>query len=207
MNKLLIYLGVLSGIVLFSSCYNNKKDISTPTATSLASISFRDDIVPIVISGACGCHNNGQSGNAIQFTHFDTVFYSTILARAGVFNDMANGKDHPGEGGVFFSPAQAAVVKAWVAQGAKDNYVPPPVTGKVTYAINIVPMYKSVCKGTACHGGLGANLDYAKMTADKDVLSKMMASAGSSGHPGGTLSLDGTTTGTFLAWIQQGLPQ
>ena len=83
MNKLLIYLGVLSGIVLFSSCYNNKKDISTPTATSLASISFRDDIVPIVISGACGCHNNGQSGNAIQFTHFDTVFYSTILARAG----------------------------------------------------------------------------------------------------------------------------
>jgi hypothetical protein len=207
MNKLLIYLGVFSGIILFSSCYNNKKDITQPTTAALASLSFRDDIVPIVTSGACGCHNNGQAGNAIQFTHFDTVFYGTILARAGVFNDMALGKGHPGEGGVFFSPAQAAIIKAWFLQGAKDNYVPPAITGPVTYTLNIVPIYKSVCKGSACHGGLGANLDYAKMGSDQAIISKMMASSGSNGHPGGTISLDGTTTATFLAWIAQGMPQ
>ena len=207
MKKLFLYLSVIGGILLFSACYNNKKDISQPTAASLASISFRDDIVPIVTSGACGCHNNGQASNAVQFTHFDTVFYGAILARAGVFNTMANGGDHPGEGGVYFSPAQAALIKAWYAQGAKDNYVPPPITGPVTYTINIVPIYKTVCKGSACHGGLGANLDYAKMTSDKDILSKMMASSGANGHPGGNIGLDGTTTATFLAWIAQGLPQ
>ncbi len=207
MNKLLIYIGVLCSIVLFSSCYNNKKDISTPTAKTLSGISFRDDIVPIVISGACGCHNNGLASNAVQFTHLDTVFYSTILARAGVFNDMASGKPHPGEGGVFFSPAQSAIIQTWFAQGAKDNYVPPAITGPVTYTTNIVPIYKSVCKGSACHGGLGATLDYAKMTADVSVISLMMASSGANGHPGGALSLDGTTTATFLAWIAQGLPQ
>ncbi|OIR06917.1 hypothetical protein GALL_108230 [mine drainage metagenome] len=207
MNKLLIYIGVLGGIILFSSCYNNKKDITTPTAKTLSNISFRDDIVPIVISGACGCHNNGLSQNAVQFTHYDTIFYSTILARAGVFNDMASGKQHPGEGSIYFTPAQAAIIKAWFAQGAKDNYVPPAITGPVTYTTNIVPLYKTVCKGSACHGGLGPTLDYAKMSADKDQISTMMASAGANGHKGGALSLDGTTTATFLAWIAQGLPQ
>ena len=208
MNKLLIYLGVLSGIVLFASCYNNKKDITTPTANSLAAISFRDDVAPIMVSGACGCHNNGTT-SAIQFSHLDTIFYSTIQSRSGVYAAMISTPSvgHPGEGGVFFSPAQAAVISSWIAQGAKDNYVPPPITGKVTYTTNIVPIYKSVCKGSACHGGLGANLDYTKMVADTDILNKMMASSGASGHPGGTLSLDATTTSTFLAWISQGMPQ
>ena len=206
MKKSLIYLAVFGGIILYSACYNNKKDISLPTANSLASISFRDDIVPIMTSGAWGCHNNGTT-TAVQFTNKDTVYYGTILARSGVYNDMANGKDHPGEGGIFFTPSQVALVKAWISQGAKDNYVPPAITGPVTYAINIVPIYKTVCKGSACHGGLGPTLDYAKMTADKADISKMMASAGANGHKGGAISLDGSTTATFLAWIAQGLPQ
>lgn len=206
MNKLIIFLGIIGGIFLFSGCYNNQKDISLPTAQSLKNISFRDDVVPIVISGACGCHNNGNL-RAIQFSTKDTIYYPVIQARSGVFNDMANGKDHPGEGGIYFSPSQAAIVKSWVAQGAKDSYVPPAITGPVTYTVNIVPIYKTVCKGSACHGGLGPTLDYAKMVADKDQIYKMMASAGSVGHKGGTLSLDGTTTGTFLAWIGQGMPQ
>lgn len=207
MKKLILYTGVLGGILFLTSCYNNKKDISIATASGLETVSFRDDIVPITISGACGCHNNAQSQNAVQFSHLDTIFYSVIQARSGVFNTMANGGAHPGEGGIFFSPAQAALIKTWVAQGAKDNYIPPAITGPVTYTINIVPIYKTVCKGSACHGGLGPTLDYTKMLGDKDILSKMMASSGASSHPGGTLSLDATTTSTFLAWIAQGLPQ
>jgi hypothetical protein len=207
MKKILIYVTVISMVFLYTACYNNKKDITTANATSLASISFRDDVVPILISGACGCHNNGVSSNAVQFSHYDTVFYGTILARSGVYNTMANGGVHPGEGGIYFTAAQAAIIKAWYAQGAKDNYVPPPVTGPVTYSINIVPIYKTVCKGSACHGGLGPTLDYAKMVSDKDMISVMMASSGANGHKGGTISLDGTTTATFSAWIAQGMPQ
>ncbi len=206
MNKLIKYIGVIGGILLFSSCYNNQKDITVPTAQSLASISFRDDIVPILTSGACGCHNNGST-RALQFSLKDTVYYGVVLARSGVYADMIAGKDHPGEGGIYFSPSQVSIIKTWIAQGAKDNYVPPAITGPVTYTSNIVPIYKTVCKGSACHGGLGPTLDYAKMAAVKADLNKMMASSGSSGHKGGNLSLDGTTTATFLAWIAQGLPQ
>jgi hypothetical protein len=202
----MINIALLAMMLFWVACYNNKKDITTPTATSLKSISFRDDIVPVLTSGACGCHNNGNL-RALQFSIKDTVYFGTILARAAVYNDMANGKEHPGEGGIYFSPAQAALIKAWYAQGAKDNYVPPPITGPVTYAVNIVPIYKTVCKGGSCHGGLGPTLDYAKMVADKDALSKIMSSTGTSGHKGGSLSLDGATTATFLAWIAQGMPQ
>jgi hypothetical protein len=172
----------------------------------LAAISFRDDIVPIMISGGCGCHNNGKVANAVQFSYKDTIYYSTIQSRAGVFNNMANGKAHPGEGGIYFTSSQSALVKKWVEQGAKDSYVPPAITGPVTYTTNIVPIYKTDCKGSACHGGLAPNLDYAKMVADKDILSKMMASSGATGHPGGPLSLSATCTSTFLAWISQGMP-
>jgi hypothetical protein len=44
------------------------------------------------------------------------------------------------------------------------------------------------------------------MVSDKDQLSAMMASSGASGHKGGTISLDATTTSTFLAWIAQAQP-
>jgi hypothetical protein len=119
---------------------------------------------------------------------------------------MANGKSHPGEGGIYFTSSQSALVKKWVEQGAKDSYVPPAITGPVTYTTNIVPIYKTDCKGTSCHGGLGPNLDYAKMVSDKDILSKMMSSSGATGHPGGPISLSATTTSTFLSWIAQGMP-
>jgi hypothetical protein len=207
MKKVMIYTAVLATVFLYAACYNNKKDLTVATANSLATISFRDDVVPILVSGACGCHNNGLSSNAVQFSHADTIFYGAILARSTVYNTMANGGQHPGEGGIFFTPAQAAVIKAWYAQGAKDNYVPPAITGPVTYTTNIVPIYKTVCKGSACHGGLGPTLDYAKMTGDKDMISAMMASSGANGHKGGIISLDGTTTATFFAWIAQGMPQ
>jgi hypothetical protein len=65
-------MGVIGGMLLFSACYNNKKDITVPTASSLKTVSFRDDIVPILTSGACGCHNNGST-RAIQFSLKDNV--------------------------------------------------------------------------------------------------------------------------------------
>ena len=197
---------MIGGILLFFSCYNNNKDVTKPTADALATISFRDDIVPIMISGGCGCHNNGKYSNAVQFSYKDTIWYGAIQSRATIYNDMANGKAHPGEGSIYFTTSQSALIKKWIEQGAKDNYVPPPITGPVTYTINIVPIYKTDCKGSACHGGLGANLDYAKMVSSKDQLSIIMASSGKTGHKGGTLSLNATCTSTFLAWINQGMP-
>ncbi len=187
----------------FSSCYKNYYDISEDTLNSINSVSFRNDIVPIVIAGGCGCHNNGST-RQVMFSHGDTVFYSAIQTRSTMFYQMAKGGQHPGEGSIYFTPSQAKIVIKWVDQGAKDDYVPPPVTGEVTYSKDIVPLYNTDCKGSACHGGAAPALDYTIMKNNESTLRKMMNSLGASGHPGGTISIAPSTAQTFLAWMDQG---
>lgn len=203
MKKFIITGIILGGILTVSSCYKNNYDISEATLNSLSTVSFRNDVVPFIIAGGCGCHNNGST-RQVAFSRLDTVFYSTILSRAATLNTMANGGAHPGEGSVFFTPSQAKLVRTWYIQGAKDDYVPPPITGEVTYSANIVPIYKLSCKGSTCHGGVAVTLDYTALKNAQSTLVTMMNSAGKSGHPGGPLSLDATTTATFLTWIGTG---
>jgi hypothetical protein len=164
---------------VISSCYKNKADIET-----LPTVSFRTEVVPIVTSGACGCHNNGVSSNAVQFSHLDTIFYPAILARVGVFKDMvADASKHPGSGGVTLTNAQKTVLQTWFAQGAK------------------------VAGGGTCHGTVSPVLTYSLLLSDKDKLTAMMNSGGATGHPGPVLSLNSCTTNTILTWIAQGQPQ
>jgi hypothetical protein len=201
----LITIASLATILLgtFSSCYKNKSDIET-----LPTVSFRSEIVPIVTAGGCGCHNNGVSTTAVQFSHLDTTFYPTILARVTTFKDMvADSTKHPGDGGVHFSPTQKAVMQAWIAQGAKDDGGGCIVSGTITYTANILPIYNSTCKSSTCHGTVSPVLSYSTMVNDKTILSAMMKSGGATGHPGPVLSLNSCTTQTIATWIAQGQAQ
>lgn len=185
------------------SCYKDKADIE-----SLTTVSFRKDVVPIVTSGSCGCHNNGVVNTAVQFSHLDTVFFPAILARVANFKSMIeDSTKHPGGGGVQFSPDQKLVIQKWITQGAKDDGGGCIVSGAVTYNNNILPIYNSTCKSSSCHGTVSVALTYSKMVSDKDILTTMMNSGGATGHLGPVLSLNSCTTKTILAWIAQGQPQ
>jgi hypothetical protein len=185
------------------SCYKNKADIET-----LPTVSFRAEVVPIVTSGGCGCHNNGVSGTAVQFSHLDTIFYPAILARAGVLKEMvADASKHPGGGGVTLTDAQKNIMQTWFAQGAKDDGGGCVISGAITYNANFLPIYNSTCKSSTCHGGIGPVLTYSVLQNDKDKLTTMMKSGGATGHPGPVLSLNACTTNTILTWIAQGQPQ
>lgn len=211
MKKIFILPLIIVTIIAFSSCYRNYFDVTDATLASINNVSFRNDVVPIMTSGACGCHNNENANDTsrrkqIAFSNPKTseIFYSAIQSRSTILNTMAKGGLHPGEGSIFFTPSQAAIVKAWVAQGAKDDYTPPPITGDITYSSNIVPIYKTDCKGSSCHGGLAVALDINAMIAKKTELNAMMSSLGATGHPGGPISIAPVTAATFLAWIAQG---
>ncbi|HSC54110.1 MAG TPA: hypothetical protein VLC98_10830 [Phnomibacter sp.] len=203
MKKAIVFTLITAGILAISSCYKNYYDVSESTLSSINSVSFRSDVVPIVTAGGCGCHNNGTT-RQIKFSWNDTIYYSTIQSRASMFDAMAKGGPHPGEGSLFFTPSQASIIIKWVEQGAKDDYVPPPVTGDITYSQHIVPLYKSDCTGSSCHGGAARTLDYTYMVNHQETLTKMMNSLGSSGHPGGPISIAPATANTFLAWMAQG---
>lgn len=202
MKKVTIAAAITSMLIyMLSSCYRNKEDI-----LALPKVSFRNDVVPIVTAGACGCHNNGIGTRAVQFSHFDTIFYDAILARTGLLSAWVNGGTHPGGGIIEFKPNERDLIKKWIDEGAQDDGGGCTVSGTITYTANILPLYSTTCKGSTCHGGLGTNLTYAKMVEKKSVLSAMMNSGGVVGHPGGTLSLSSCTVKLFNEWIAQGQP-
>jgi hypothetical protein len=204
MKKRIMITAVVTSLVIYllSSCYKNKEDI-----IALPTVSFRSDIVPIMVAGGCGCHNNGQSQRAIQFSKGDTIYYDAILGRAGLLNTWVNGGVHPGLGEISFKPNESRIIKQWILEGAKDDGGGCTVTGPITYNTRILPLYTSSCKGSTCHGGLALTLDYAKMVSKKPDLVNMMNSSGNSGHPGGTLSLSSCTVKLFNEWFAQGTPQ
>jgi len=189
-------------IYMLSSCYKNKEDILTLPTTS-----FRGDVVPIMVAGGCGCHNNGIGTRAVQFSHADTIFYDAILARVGLLDAWVNGGTHPGGGVIDFTSNQKNIIKKWITEGAKDDGGGCTVTGVVTYTAKILPLYTTTCKGSTCHGGIAVNLDYSKMVAKKTVLTAMMNSNGATGHPGPALSLSSCTVKLINEWIAQGTPQ
>lgn len=191
-------------IYALSSCYKNKEDI-----TALPRVSFRSEVVPIITAGPCGCHNNGIGTRAVQFSHFDTVFYDAILSRRAYFDSMSRlvGK-HPGGGGIEFAANEINIIKRWIEQGDPyDDGAGCTVSGTIRYTVDIVPIYTSGCKGSTCHGGIAIALDYNKMVAEKTTISTIMNSGGSQGHPGGPLSLTTCTINKFKEWIAQGQPQ
>ena len=190
-------------IYLLSSCYRNKEDIQ-----ALPRVSFRAEVVPIITAGGCGCHNNGIGSRAVQFSHFDTVFYDAILARVSQFNAWVNGGTHPGGGVIDFSPNDKALIKKWIDQGDPyDDGSGCTVPGTVTYTKDIVPIYTTTCKGGTCHGGIAVGLDYNKFVANNAKLTTMMNSGGATGHPGGALSLSTCTINIIKAWLAKGQPQ
>ncbi len=204
MKKSILIIAVMTSMVIYllPSCYKNKEDILAPL-----SVSFRSDVVPIMVAGGCGCHNNGQAQRAIQFSKGDTIYYDAILGRAGLFDSWVNGGAHPGLGEINFKPNEASIIKQWISEGAKDDGGGCTVSGAVTFSAKILPLYTSSCKGSTCHGGTTPNLDYAKMVATKSTLVNMMNSSGNSGHPGGRLSLSSCTVKLFNEWFAQGQPQ
>lgn len=203
MKKGIILTALMTSILIYllPSCYKNKEDI-----LALPKVSFRSEVVPIMVSGGCGCHNTATT-RAVQFSHADTIFYDAILARTGLFASWINGGTHPGGGEINFKQNEKSTIEKWLAQGGKDDGGGCTVEGAITYTTNIAPIYTTTCKGSTCHGGIAVTLDYDKLVSEEGKIATMMSSGGASGHPGGALSISTCTINTFTEWIAQGQPK
>jgi len=209
MKKRIILAAMMTSMVVYmlSSCYQNKEDI-----LALPRVSFRQEVVPIMTGAPCGCHNtSGATVRAFLFSDpkNKVIFYDAILGRRAYFDTMSRilGK-HPGGGGIEFAPNESNIIRRWIAQGDPfDDGAGCTVSGALTYTRDILPIYNTSCKGSTCHSGIAAPIDYAKMVAKKDALITIMNTGGSQGHPGGPLSLTTCTINKFKEWFNQGQPQ
>ena len=199
-KKIILGIAFIALIFMAISCYNNKEDI-----LAVPRVSFRGEIVPILTGSACGCHNNGVSSRAVQFSHGDTLLYDVMLARLNILKTWVNGGSHPAEGSVDFTTNEKALIKKWIDQGSPyDDGSGCTISGTLTYTNDILPIYYTTCKGSTCHGGIAVALDYSKLVSVKNTLVTMMNSGGSTGHPGGALSLSACTINKISTWINQG---
>ncbi|MFM2138766.1 MAG: hypothetical protein RJA57_1073 [Bacteroidota bacterium] len=209
MKKKVILAALATSMVVYllSSCYKNKEDVP-----SLPQVSFRKEVVPIMTSGACGCHNTSYTIRAVLFSDqrippYPYIYYDAILSRASQFAAWINGGTHPGGGAIDFNPSEKNIIRRWIAEGAKDDGSGCTVPATVTYTNNIVPIYNTSCKGSTCHGGIAVTLDYAKMVSSKNTLTTIMNSGGAQGHPPGQLSLSTCSVNIFKEWLSKGQPQ
>lgn len=205
MKKKIILIAAMTSMMVYllSSCYKNKEDI-----LELPKVSFRNEVVPIVTGGPCGCHNTSLTIRAVLFSdqRQNIIFYDAILARKSQLAAMANGGEHPGSGEIAFSESEKNTIKRWIAEGGQDDGAGCTVTGGQTWTADILPIYNTSCKGATCHGGIAVALDYNKMVAKKSILTSMVNSGGSVGHTGGAISLTTCTINKIKEWLDNGQP-
>src|SRR5678815_3550192 len=91
MRKASLFTMTLVALIWLSSCYKNYYDVTPETVDAINQASFRSDVVPIMTSGACGCHNTENATRQIQFSDpsKDTIYYGAIQTRSRLLYDLS----------------------------------------------------------------------------------------------------------------------
>jgi uncharacterized membrane protein len=111
------------GLIAFSSCsialFSCTREKVTPVAAQCNdTISFSDDVMPIIQANCINCHDQGNASGGFDFSS-----YTSISANANaILNSMkANGYQLMPIGGPALPDATIQKVKCWIEQGKLDN--------------------------------------------------------------------------------------
>jgi hypothetical protein len=111
------------GLIAFSSCsialFSCTREKVTPVAAQCNdTISFSNDVMPIIQANCINCHDQGNASGGFDFSS-----YTSISANANaILNSMkANGYQLMPIGGPALPDATIQKVKCWIEQGKLDN--------------------------------------------------------------------------------------
>ena len=122
---LVLMMSSMALLTTFSSCYyDNAEDLLGSTVCDTTSVSYANDIVPI-ISGSCFvCHGSGSytsAGAGILLEGYDAMSASALSgALAGVI-DHAPGYSAMPKSSPQLPACDRALVRNWAAQDALNN--------------------------------------------------------------------------------------
>lgn len=108
---------------LVSSCqYDVVVEPELPPIDPEVPISFKDEIAPIFSAANClGCHGGNVSPNLTPASAFNAIVPNLVDTanpeESKIYFVPAPGGNHPQK----YSAAQAALLKGWIEQGAKNN--------------------------------------------------------------------------------------
>ena len=102
--------------IVFASCTYTKVDLPVKEETCDSTISYVNDIVPIVTANCTGCHSAG-------FASGDFTTYAGLKAKADngtLKNRVVTQRDMP-EAPNTMSDSARSVIRCWIVQGAPNN--------------------------------------------------------------------------------------
>lgn len=123
-NSLRYFSGLIILVIAFASCEYETIEIDLPDSNE--PVSFSEDIIPILSSGdnCTSCHGSG--GTSPNLT--PSQAYASIVPNLVNLADPASSKiyqfPNPSTSTHSFksyTPVQAALVLAWITQGAENN--------------------------------------------------------------------------------------
>jgi mono/diheme cytochrome c family protein len=116
--------GFLPAFLVWMACSCIKKDeVEVPgcTATPPSTISYKNDVYPIIKNNCLSCHDATNHYGGILLENYDQIAFSGKTGELGSSVMIAaNGKAYMPKGGRLMD-CEIALLKAWVDQGAKNN--------------------------------------------------------------------------------------
>ena len=129
MNKFKYILPILAMALLFSAC---KYDFILPEEIIVVDpdnpdsqvIGFAEYVMPIFNNNCIACHKTGgQVPNLTTGNAYSSLNTSRYINKAAPAESLIYTKPSPNAGGSHkkYTEAEAAIVLAWITQGAKNN--------------------------------------------------------------------------------------
>ena len=118
-NKFILQLSCLLCFVVAESCYYDKEDLLYGASDcDISTVSFREDILPIVGNSCAtvGCHVQGGSGPSI-YENYDQV--KAAVDKGSLNQRVVVQMDMPPSGSL--TACQIAHVQQWILDGAPNN--------------------------------------------------------------------------------------
>jgi hypothetical protein len=113
----------IAGLITFSSCsialFSCTREKVTPVAAQCNdTISFSNDIMPILQANCIGCHDQGNASGGYDFSTYTSVSANSNA----ILNSMkANGYQLMPIGGPALPDSTIQKITCWIEQGKLDN--------------------------------------------------------------------------------------
>ena len=117
-----LFLGVLISLLALSSCYNdNYQDLYPSAPCDTTSVTFTNDVWPVINAQCTGCHSGGTPSGNIRLENYSDV---VVIAKNGKLLGSIrfdSGFSPMPKGGAKLSSCTIAKMEKWVHDGTPNN--------------------------------------------------------------------------------------
>jgi hypothetical protein len=115
----LVILGIIISLSIPSCYYDNEQELYGTTTCDTTTVSYANDIVPILENNCYGCHDAGSF--SISNAQFDSYNLLKNYANDGQLINRTNDVANPMPPAQLMDDCNRNIIKAWVEAGAPNN--------------------------------------------------------------------------------------